>query len=297
MVSIVMPAHNREKTIVRAINSIIDQTYKNFEIIIVDDFSTDNTSKIISSIKDQRVRYFCLSKNQGAAAARNYGIRKAKGELISFLDSDDYYEEDFLKESVRILEGTSPNVGFMWTGIRFHFSKGNSFEEVWKPQFIKSSFFTFLNELKIGTGSGITIKKEVFNNCGFFDEALPAAEDTEFFYRITQSYDYTFSARVLINIDKSGNDRMSKDFTNIGKAYNSFIPNYLQIIDSNEKLMRKFYYKMMWLNYHLGDKKEARMYYKKIPRRLNTLKIKLVRTLFEIFPKRAAAVMHKNLSF
>lgn len=90
-VSIIMPAYNTGERILDAINSIVDQTYKNWELIIVDDCSTDNTMNVIKSVHDDRIIYFKNKINMGAAYSRNRAIREAKGNWISFLDSDDLW--------------------------------------------------------------------------------------------------------------------------------------------------------------------------------------------------------------
>ena len=90
-VSILMPAHNAEKTILRAVNSLLEQSYENVEIIVVDDCSTDNTLKILSQIEDKRLKVI-PSEKIGVAKARNITLANANGEFIAFCDSDDFYE-------------------------------------------------------------------------------------------------------------------------------------------------------------------------------------------------------------
>ncbi len=97
-VSIIIPVYNSQNYIERCLKSIIEQTYKNFEVIIIDDGSTDNSSNICNKYckKDLRFKYF-YKKNGGVSSARNYGLKVSKGIFISFIDSDDYLEKDFLK--------------------------------------------------------------------------------------------------------------------------------------------------------------------------------------------------------
>jgi glycosyltransferase involved in cell wall biosynthesis len=93
--SIIIPVYNREKLIQRAIQSVLDQTYENWELIIIDDGSTDSTAQIIKGNNDNRIRYF-FQKNAERSVARNNGILKANGEWICFLDSDDYFLSNHL---------------------------------------------------------------------------------------------------------------------------------------------------------------------------------------------------------
>ena len=102
MVSIVIPTYNREKVIVNSISSVLDQSYQDIELIVVDDGSTDNTEGVIRNISDPRVRYI-RQNNQGACAARNLGITESKGEYVAFQDSDDVWKPDKLQKQMQIM--------------------------------------------------------------------------------------------------------------------------------------------------------------------------------------------------
>ena len=103
--SIIIPVYNSENTIKRAIDSVLSQTYLNWELIIVDDGSTDNSLKIVNEYHDDRIRILCQS-NSGPGKARNFGIENAIGDYVVFLDSDDYYDNDYL-ESIDIVNKES----------------------------------------------------------------------------------------------------------------------------------------------------------------------------------------------
>ncbi len=110
--SVIIPTHNRAGIIGRAIESVLEQTYQNWELIIVDDGSTDNTREIVESYNDDRIRYF-WKKNEERSIARNFGIDKAEGTYISFLDDDDYYLPEFLLTFHNsILENNIPVAAF-----------------------------------------------------------------------------------------------------------------------------------------------------------------------------------------
>lgn len=104
MVSIVMPSYNTEKYIADSIQSVLNQTYKNWELIIVDDCSTDNTDEIVQRyMSDERIRYLKNDQNSGAAISRNKALREAKGRWIAFLDSDDLWQPDKLKLQIAFM--------------------------------------------------------------------------------------------------------------------------------------------------------------------------------------------------
>ena len=97
-ISVIIPTYNRGKSIIQSINSVLEQTYHNLEILIVDDCSTDDTEYLISKIDDPRVKYIKLKENKGASFARNIGIKIATGKYISFQDSDDIYKNNKIEK-------------------------------------------------------------------------------------------------------------------------------------------------------------------------------------------------------
>lgn len=104
LVSIIMPSYNTADYIGESINSILNQTYQNFEIIIVDDCSTDNTDEVIAGFKDDRIKYLKNEENSGAAISRNRAIRNAKGKWVAFLDSDDVWMPEKLEKQIKFME-------------------------------------------------------------------------------------------------------------------------------------------------------------------------------------------------
>jgi glycosyltransferase involved in cell wall biosynthesis len=104
LVSIIMPSYNTAPYIRETIQSVLNQTYQNWELIIVDDCSTDNTDEVVASVKDERIRYYHNEKNSGAAVSRNRALREAKGRWIAFLDSDDLWMPEKLDKQISFME-------------------------------------------------------------------------------------------------------------------------------------------------------------------------------------------------
>lgn len=104
LVSIIMPAYNTAKYIEQSIQAVLNQTYSNWELLIVDDCSTDSTIEVVQSIKDSRIHLLHNEKNSGAAVSRNYALREAKGRWIAFLDSDDLWDERKLEKQIAFME-------------------------------------------------------------------------------------------------------------------------------------------------------------------------------------------------
>lgn len=123
LVSVIMPSYNTAKYIAETIDSVLAQTYQNWELIIVDDCSTDNTDEVVEKfLKDSRIRYFKNERNMGAAASRNKALREAKGKWIAFLDSDDLWESEKLENQIRFMEEN--NYAFSYTDYRIMNSNG-----------------------------------------------------------------------------------------------------------------------------------------------------------------------------
>lgn len=180
-ISIIMATYNRGKSIERAILSALNQSFKNFELVIVDDGSKDNTKEIVESIKDDRITYY-YKENGGQSSARNYGIKRAKGQYIMFLDDDDEYVENALERSLKRIKET----GLKWIYCTQYLSIRKD-EEVLvdRGNGIKGDVYKYLlggNFL----GTGEIFAKEVFEAAGYFDETLKIYEDKEMRVRIAK---------------------------------------------------------------------------------------------------------------
>src|SRR5690348_13147078 len=109
-VSVIIPTHNRSDFLRNAITSVLNQTYQDFEIIVVDDGSTDNTSEVVANFSDERITFIRHDTNKGGSAARNTGILASKCDYIAFLDDDDEWLPDKLRKQMEILVASPPEV-------------------------------------------------------------------------------------------------------------------------------------------------------------------------------------------
>ena len=182
--SIVVPTYNREKFIVKTIQSVLSQTYTNFELIIVDDGSTDNTEKFVRNVKDKRIKFF-KKENEERGAARNYGTNKAKGDYITFLDSDDLLYSKYLEEAnLFIASNNAINIFhqlFEVTNIlgKVIHSANYSNNNVFKSLIKKGNFMAC---------QGMFLQKD-FAKANLFneDKKLAGSEDYELWLRISTS--------------------------------------------------------------------------------------------------------------
>jgi glycosyltransferase involved in cell wall biosynthesis len=184
LVSIIIPTYNRAWSINRAIDSVFDQNYKNFELIVVDDGSTDETPGILSGYgKAIKV----LSKrNSGVSAARNQGIAAASGNLIAFLDSDDYWLHPKLSTQVDFF--LSHTDALICQTEETWIKNGRRMNPKKRHQKPSGMMFSESLHLCLVSPSAVMIRKELFDDVGVFDEALPACEDYDLWLRITCQY-------------------------------------------------------------------------------------------------------------
>jgi len=131
-VSVIISTYNRAHLIGRAIQSVLNQTYQDFEVIVVDDGSTDNTEEIVKSFNDPRIRYIRHEKNKGAAAARNTGIKAARGKYIAFQDSDDEWLPEKLEKQMKVFENAPPEAGVVYTDMQRINEDGEHYWEMGK---------------------------------------------------------------------------------------------------------------------------------------------------------------------
>ncbi|WP_342259560.1 glycosyltransferase family 2 protein [Candidatus Tisiphia endosymbiont of Metellina segmentata] len=188
IVSVIIPTYNREQFIGEAIRSVLGQSFTNFEVIVVDDGSSDNTKEVIKIFKDPRVYYY-YQENKGRASARNYAILLSRGKYITFLDSDDLYISSKLELQVNYLD-SHPNVSMIYTSANCIDEVGNFL----KHRYNASSSGYLYQEIVFFVPLTITlptvmVRKEVFDHVGYFDEKMHRFEDTDMWRRISKIYE------------------------------------------------------------------------------------------------------------
>lgn len=187
-VSIVIPTFNRAKFIGDAIISVLTQSFQNFELIIIDDGSTDSTVDIVNAFNDPRI-ILLRQQNSGRSVARNKGLRVARGRYIAFLDSDDVYLEGKLEIQAAYMD-KYPEFGMIYTSAYCIDSKGKRLDE--QPYFALAEGniykqIAFFQPLTI-TLPTVMIRREVLDAVGNFDEAMERFEDTDLWRRIAKRY-------------------------------------------------------------------------------------------------------------
>jgi len=199
-VSVILPVYNRASTIGRSIQSVLDQSYEDFELIVVDDCSTDGTDRKVRSYTDPRVKYFRLDERVSAGAARNFGMRKSSAEFLAFQDSDDEWVADKLDGQVSALRRLASDVGVVYSDMERIYGDGSSSylmaPDIAGPQIVNELTKDY-SVANIGIQSSV-IKKKFIGEAGHFNEALPAYEDLELFIRLSRRCRFYHMGKALV---------------------------------------------------------------------------------------------------
>jgi glycosyltransferase involved in cell wall biosynthesis len=212
-VSVIIPTYNRAELLREAIESVLAQTYQDFELLVVDDGSTDQTCELVAEY-GERITYI-FQKNRGVSSARNLGIRSATAGLIAFLDADDLWLPKKLEQQVAIMEH-HPDLQLCHT------------EEIWirrgvrvnpkkKHQKYSGFIFQYCLPLCVISPSSVMIRRTLFAKVGYFDERLLACEDYDLWLRITKDYPVYFIEAPLL-IKRGGHpDQLSRKYWGIDR--------------------------------------------------------------------------------
>lgn len=195
MISVIIPTHNRGYIIKKSIDSVLSQTYKNIELIVVDDNSTDNTEQIIKEINDSRLIYIKLNKNVGANAARNIGIKKAKGEFIAFQDSDDEWIDSKLE--IQLKELKEKNFDIVCCSF---WQNDYDTTQIFPNMKVESEdlLHRILLENFMSTQTIMGYRKCFLQEC--FDEDMPRFQDWELSIRLVKTFNVGFIDIPLVNV-------------------------------------------------------------------------------------------------
>ena len=182
-VSVIIPTYNRLQYLGRAIRSLLAQTYRNFELIVVDDGSTDETTLMIKRFPQV---IYLQKTNSGVSRTRNLGIRRAKGEWIAFLDSDDEWLPQKLEKQMEYLNA-HPEIKIFQTE-EIWIRNGKRVNSMKKHKKYGGNIFKECLPLCIVSPSAVIIKREIFDEVGLFDENFPACEDYDLWLRIAARF-------------------------------------------------------------------------------------------------------------
>ena len=248
MISVIIPTYKRSDYIERAINSVLHQTYQDFEIIVVDDNNpgTDERTELEKKMrkfeKNPKIHYIQHDKNRNGAVARNTGIKNAKGDYIAFLDDDDFYIQDRLETLYKVLE-QNKQYDAAYSDTVIINAKGEIVEIVEAKEYGDISKKMLLKETTIGTGSNLFFRAKALKDIGGFNEELKRHQDIEIVVRFCQKYKILNINKLLV-VKDNGN-RINKlksvdELLETKEKYMKEFEKYVQKYPENEK--NKFYF-------------------------------------------------------
>ena len=235
MISVIIPTYNRYYFLEKAVKSVLKQSLKDFELIVVDDGSKDGTKELIQSFCGERFRYF-YQENRGVSAARNKGVIESKGDLIAFLDSDDCWKEKKLEKQVKVMESNSCLISHtqeLW------YRRGKILNQKKKHRKRSGNLFKKSLEMCSISMSTVMIRKSLFDEVGLFDENLTVCEDYDLWLRITSKYPVHLLDEELTVKDGGRSDQLSKKIPMPDRFRIQSIYKLLEdgVLDKNQSIM------------------------------------------------------------
>lgn len=257
-VSVVLATFNRAHLLDRAIHSVLNQTFQDFELIVVDDGSKDDTQSVVSSFVGKGIKYVRNQKNMGPSAARNIGIKLALGEYIAFQDSDDLWMPQKLEKQIQYFEKAQPEVGVVHAG---RYIINNNKIRYWPPNRLhpkEGDVFGKLIRVNFMSTPASLNKKECFLKAGLFNENLYAFVDWELFIRFSKYFRFGYINEPLMEVYKQP-DSISKNLHVITQAYEKIVELYFEdIIGQGRDVLAAHYFRLGHLLCSQGKLNEGR---------------------------------------
>lgn len=235
-VSVIIPIYNSASTILKTIDSVRQQTYSDFEIIVINDGSTDQTLEILATIQDPRLKVFSY-ENGGVASARNRGIAQSIGTFLSFLDADDSWSPDKLELQLAMLQShPEAAVAYSWT--RFMNEINATFQDDVSIYFTGNVLPPLLLRNFIASGSNILVKREAVARVGGFDSEMTPAEDWDFYLRLAATYSFVVVPKIQIFYRQTQGNASSKVIA-MGRAALRVIEKAFETVPSNLQFLKQ----------------------------------------------------------
>ena len=293
LVSVVIPTYSRPVFLKRCIGSVMSQTYKNIEIIVVDDNDPDTearreTELVMQSFADIRnITYLKHDHNINGSAARNTGWRHSHGQYITFIDDDDAIEPGKIAKQVECLEQLDPSWGACYTGYRL-------FKEHGDPQISSEKRFgdcyvaALMRTMFMGSGSNLFLRKSVVDEVNGYDETFVRNQDIEFLVRVTEKYKLAYVDEVLLTIYQEG-VRPDRTFAQLESIAEHYLSKFKERIDCLEPKDKERVYAVISL-----ERCRVAFYKKEYRKGLKLLKDNKVKLKYQL--KYCKYLLHRQLT-
>ena len=283
IVSVIIPTYNRAHLIGRAIRSVLEQTYRDFELIVVDDASTDNTEEVVKSFNDGRLRYIRLGENTGTSSVpRNTGIKAAGGEYVALLDSDDEWFPEKLEKQINKFKSVSSDVGVISCGSVCIIEQTGEKLFDFIPVRRGDVFKYMVEETVLGDTTPL-VRKECFDKVGGYDTEFSSAQSWDMWIRVSQYYKFDFVPEILhkANIHGSQNtaslERTIQGLDRIIRKYQSYL--------SKKTLSTRFRHLGTLCCYQGNFKKASRYFKESIRKNPRNIQVYILLLLCNLAPR------------
>lgn len=297
-VTAIITTFNRALFLGKAIKSILAQTFENFELLILDNSSTDNTEEIVKGFNDKRITYI-KHKPIGISAARNLGVKEAKGEFVAFLDDDDEWLPNKLQDQINIFNKDGSDTALVYGGFVWINEKNKIIGKhlpvirgyILKELLSQKDYFT-------GSASNPMIRKGVFEKIGYYDEKVLTGEDWEFYLRLAQKFKIDFTNKFVVKISQHSGSRLGGKLLEAAELELLVLKKYGDIFENDKKLKSLYLQKIGGKFCRIGKTKIGRKYLK---RALNINSFNLIvlgQIVFSFFGKKfyqKTHMLHKTI--
>lgn len=255
-VSVVIPTHNRAPLVAGAIKSVLGQTFQDFEIVVVDDASQDDTPEVVAGFQDCRIRYLRNAVSRGDAGARNVGIRSSTAPYIAFLDDDDEWMPEKLAQQIEKFEQSLGEVGAVYAGcLTIDDASGKILGVVLpdKRGDLRDEIFV-RNHV---TTSSVMIRRECFEQLGLFDENIPYCSDYDMWIRISEKFHFECIRTPLVRYRVHQN-KLSMNFGKVIRGQEILLRKYGARLARNRRSFSKYHRDLGLLHTFNGDGHQGR---------------------------------------
>jgi len=211
LVTIITLTRNRARLLARAIKSILSQSYKNFEYIIIDGASSDNTDKVVHQFNDPRIKYLRLADNWPVPESIYYGFKKSCGQYITFLDDDDEYLPQKVEKQLALINSLPQSYGFVYCWMDYFDDKSGKKIREWHPTVRGNAYYHQIERQSVGGTPTLLIRSDAFQQIGGWNKGLRHITDWELSTRLSRYYFTDFVPEVLVHVHTNhGYERMQE---------------------------------------------------------------------------------------
>jgi len=241
-VSVIIPTYNRAEFLPTAIKSALNQTFKDIQIIVSDDRSTDHTREVVESFNDDRIRYVRNEGKKGPSATRNTAISASKGEYIAFLDDDDEWVPDKLQKQVELLDHSQPNICGVYSNRLFIDRESGKIlsDNPETEQLQGNLLYQLMIKSPIHTSS-VVVRKRCLEEIGLFDETISYMEDRDMWIRLSMKWDFEYIPVPLTKAYIHGNAHLSQNLEGQTAGRERLLEKYHHLLKKNRKSWGELY--------------------------------------------------------